>query len=37
MLHTGTVEDYLQMHVYMKPKFRLISFGICAGIGQVSR
>jgi putative ABC transport system permease protein len=33
MLHTGTVEDYLEKNVYMKPKFRLISFGICAGIG----
>jgi putative ABC transport system permease protein len=33
MLHTGTVDEYLQTHVYMKPKFRVISFGICAGIG----
>jgi putative ABC transport system permease protein len=33
LLHTGTVDEYLQTHVYMKPKFRLISFGICAGIG----
>ena len=33
MLHTGTLDDYLEKNVYMKPKFRLISFGICAGIG----
>jgi predicted permease len=33
LLHTGTLDDYLDQNVYMKPKFRLVSFGICAGIG----
>lgn len=28
-----TLEDELQKHVFMKPKFRLISFGTCAAIG----
>jgi putative ABC transport system permease protein len=28
-----TLEDRLNKLVYMKPKFRLISFSICAGIG----
>jgi predicted permease len=28
-----TLEDELQKHVFLKPKFRLISFGTCAGIG----
>jgi len=29
----STLEDELQLHVFLKPKFRLISFGACAGIG----
>jgi putative ABC transport system permease protein len=29
----STLDDELQKHVYMKPKFRLISFGTCAAIG----
>jgi putative ABC transport system permease protein len=33
LLHPGTVDDYLQNHEYMKPKFRLVSFGACAAIG----
>lgn len=31
--HPGTVDDFLQLNYYMKSKFRLISFGTCAGIG----
>jgi len=31
--HLGTIDEFLQKNVYMKPKFRLISFGACAGIG----
>lgn len=31
--HPGTIDDFLQAHVYMKPKFRVISFGTCAAIG----
>jgi putative ABC transport system permease protein len=27
------LEDQLNQRVYMKPKFRLVSFSICAGIG----
>ena len=33
LLHPGTVDDFLQKHEYMKPKFRLFSFGACAAIG----
>jgi putative ABC transport system permease protein len=33
LLHPETLEDQLNKLVYMKPKFRLISFSICAGIG----
>ena len=33
LLHPGTVDDYLQNFEYMKPKFRLVSFGACAAIG----
>jgi putative ABC transport system permease protein len=31
--HPGTVDDFLQKNIYMKPKFRVISFGTCAAIG----
>jgi len=33
LVQPATLEDELQRHVFMKPKFRLISFGTCAGIG----
>jgi putative ABC transport system permease protein len=33
LLRSETLEDQLNKLVYMKPKFRLISFSICAGIG----
>ncbi len=33
LLHPGTVDDFLEKHEYMKPKFRLVSFGACAAIG----
>ena len=33
LLRPETLEDQLNKVVYMKPKFRLISFSICAGIG----
>jgi putative ABC transport system permease protein len=33
LLRPETLEDQLNKLVYMKPKFRLISFSICAGIG----
>src|SRR3984893_1927847 len=33
LVHPETLEDQLNKFVYMKPKFRLISFSICAGIG----
>jgi putative ABC transport system permease protein len=33
LIHPGTVDDFLQKHEYMKPKFRLFSFGACAAIG----
>jgi len=33
LVHPQTLDELLQKYVYMKPKFRLISFGICAGIG----
>jgi putative ABC transport system permease protein len=33
VVQPSTLEDELQRHVYMKPKFRLVSFGTCAGIG----
>jgi putative ABC transport system permease protein len=31
--HPDTLEGLLHTHEYVKPKFRLISFGTCAGIG----
>jgi len=31
--HPETLEGLLHTHEYVKPKFRLISFGTCAGIG----
>ncbi len=33
LTHQATIDQALESDVYMKPKFRLISFGICAGIG----
>jgi putative ABC transport system permease protein len=33
LVHPTTLDEILQKYVYMKPKFRLISFGTCAGIG----
>jgi putative ABC transport system permease protein len=33
LVHPETLEEQLNKFVYMKPKFRLISFSICAGIG----
>jgi ABC-type antimicrobial peptide transport system permease subunit len=33
LVHPQTLEEQLNKFVYMKPKFRLISFSICAGIG----
>jgi len=33
LVHPQTLDELLQKYVYMKPKFRLISFGTCAGIG----
>jgi predicted permease len=33
LLRPETLEDQLNKLVYIKPKFRLISFSICAGIG----
>ncbi len=33
LVHPQTLDELLQRFVYMKPKFRLISFGTCAGIG----
>jgi predicted permease len=33
LVHPETLEDQLNKRVYMKPKFRLVSFSICAGIG----
>ncbi len=33
VVEPSTLDDDLQKHVFMKPKFRLISFGSCAGIG----
>jgi putative ABC transport system permease protein len=31
--HPDTLEGLLHRHEYVKPKFRLISFGTCAGLG----
>jgi len=33
VVDTNTLDAELQQHVFMKPKFRLVSFGTCAGIG----
>lgn len=33
VIHPETLDHLLQQYVFMKPKFRLISFGTCAGIG----
>lgn len=33
LVRPQTLDQLLQQYVYMKPKFRLISFGTCAGIG----
>jgi putative ABC transport system permease protein len=33
LIKPETLEDRLNKFVYMKPKFRLISFSLCAGIG----
>jgi predicted permease len=33
LIHPGTLDGFLQEKVYVKPKFRLISFGTCAAIG----
>jgi predicted permease len=31
--HAATVEETLELYTYMMPRYRLISFGVCAGIG----
>jgi putative ABC transport system permease protein len=33
LMHPQTMDDFLQMYVYSKPAFRLVSFSTCAGIG----
>lgn len=33
VVQPATLEEELQKHVFLKPKFRLISFGTCAAIG----
>jgi putative ABC transport system permease protein len=33
VVEPSTLDDDLQAHVFMKPKFRLISFGACAALG----
>lgn len=33
LLHPSTLDEILDKEVYMRPKFRLISFGTCAGVG----
>jgi predicted permease len=33
LIHPQTLDELLQRYVFVKPKFRLISFGTCAGIG----
>lgn len=33
LVQPQTLDEILQKYVYMRPKFRLISFGTCAGIG----
>jgi predicted permease len=33
LAHPGTLNDFLQQHEYLQPRFRLISFTICAGLG----
>lgn len=33
LLHPQTLDEILDREVYMMPKFRLISFGSCAGVG----
>ena len=33
LLHPKTLDEIFDKEVYMKPKFRLISFGSCAGVG----
>ncbi len=33
LIRPETLDDFLNSHVYMKPKFRMMSFGACAGIG----
>ncbi len=33
LLRPQSLDDFLDSHVYMKPKFRVVSFGACAGIG----
>jgi len=33
VIQPTTLEEELRKHVFLKPKFRLISFGACAGIG----
>ena len=33
LLHPRTLDEILDREIYMKPKFRLISFGSCAGVG----
>ena len=33
LAHPGTLDDFLQLNTYLKPRFRLISFSICAFIG----
>ena len=31
--HPGTLDEFLELHAYAKPKFRIVSFGACAAIG----
>jgi putative ABC transport system permease protein len=33
LAHPGALDDYLADHDYLKPRFRLISFSICAALG----
>jgi predicted permease len=33
LTHLGTMDTFLHDHDYLQPRFRLVSFGTCAGIG----
>jgi putative ABC transport system permease protein len=33
LAHAGTLDDFLQEHEFMKPRFRVISYSTCAAIG----